>query len=1270
MKKGFSDYRQDKGGTICAFGTAKGMHFIMKKLLCWVLILVMAIGLMPILSTTSVTAAGNWAYLESDIFASGTTGAGVSRWTSASRTPFAMGGQTYRRGVYFNALVGILGSSTVRGTYDISGQGFTRLTGMLGLFNVQSSSGTGLVGTLRVTCTDTNSFIGETMVNQGDAPKEVNIDIPADVQRVTIWLNVNVALFSSSSFGFGDAYFTDGLTDGHTDEQAAIRAQRKNNGFPYLQIFDNSGTSNAPSDATLIRDADSLARIGGSQGNYVLANDIQLPGNWRPIEDFRGTLDGAGHVIAVGMNTSAGDSGQGAGLFGTIIAGNVTIRNLGVRGNISARFHMDNLTTQSFNPRSHINSSAGGLIGQVIGGSVTIENCYFDGNLRVSSRQFNVISAIWTLMSGIPSFGIDVGNEVVNEFLDWAVGEVLFDENSHAFAGGLIGKIESGASVTINNSYTRGMVFAYSETTPSIVSSAHSYAGGLVGSIASGSQFSIGNSYSTANVTADTWRNPAEFIGLGLASPRNLHAGGLLGNGNPSATTGNNYRFIMQSVSGSRNRINTAGTPLTRAQMHNQSSFSDWNFDRVWAVDTGVGQEEPSVAFIDGFSAIKDSGAELSVTIDKDISLLGEVSIDGRLLTQNVHFTATRGSTQITLLPSYLGTLEEGFRTLTVTFTDGVSVEEQFVVVASTKEIMPPVNDIYINDTLVFSNGRALVGESFFESLIGGNLSFRVQLADGRVIDQTITGEGLPPTPTQTPPPTPPTPLPIPSIPSLSNSSPWARVELEKAAGLGLITTALQAANVDLRDSITRAEFAALTVRLYETVANRTISTGTNPFNDTSDSNAIKAAAIGVTVGVTPTTFAPHDLLTREQAATMLSRLANALGRPLTSVQTTFADSAQVSSWAFNAVGQVQTTGIMQGVGDNTFLPRGSYTREQSIATIVRTFDFLSGGGTTTPTPTSTPVTGVSLNRSSLSLNVGQTENLSATVAPANATNRNVTWASSNQNVATVSQSGVVTAVAAGSATITVTAVDGSRTATCSVTVNASQTAITLTPFVTDVTVSPNSATIERGDSRQFSASVQGQNNPPQGVSWSVTGNQSTETWISENGLLAVAANETAASLTVRATSTHTNSISGTASVTVTEPTPSETHVIIDGVQYSRTLTTLDLSNRNLRNEDIDPLRYMTNLRDLNLGDNQISDISVLRGLTNLWALNLNNNRVSDISALRDLSNLTWLAAANNQISDISVLSGLSRLENLALSRNLITDWSPVAHIANVIGRP
>lgn len=86
--------------------------------------------------------------------------------------------------------------------------------------------------------------------------------------------------------------------------------------------------------------------------------------------------------------------------------------------------------------------------------------------------------------------------------------------------------------------------------------------------------------------------------------------------------------------------------------------------------------------------------------------------------------------------------------------------------------------------------------------------------------------------------------------------------------------------------------------------------------------------------------------------------------------------------------------------------------------------------------PAFIPVTGVKLNKDSLTLQEKGSDTLTATVEPADATNQDVIWKSSDTSIATVSEDGTVTAISAGNATITATAADGSgKSASCSVTV-------------------------------------------------------------------------------------------------------------------------------------------------------------------------------------------------------------------------------------------
>ena len=94
-----------------------------------------------------------------------------------------------------------------------------------------------------------------------------------------------------------------------------------------------------------------------------------------------------------------------------------------------------------------------------------------------------------------------------------------------------------------------------------------------------------------------------------------------------------------------------------------------------------------------------------------------------------------------------------------------------------------------------------------------------------------------------------------------------------------------------------------------------------------------------------------------------------------------------------------------------------------------------------TVTPEIIPVSQITLNKAETSISVGNSETLTAMVAPENATIKALTWASSDEDVATVAPDGTVTAVKAGAATITATAADGSgKSAVCKVTVTGDTT--------------------------------------------------------------------------------------------------------------------------------------------------------------------------------------------------------------------------------------
>ena len=99
------------------------------------------------------------------------------------------------------------------------------------------------------------------------------------------------------------------------------------------------------------------------------------------------------------------------------------------------------------------------------------------------------------------------------------------------------------------------------------------------------------------------------------------------------------------------------------------------------------------------------------------------------------------------------------------------------------------------------------------------------------------------------------------------------------------------------------------------------------------------AAQNGIMEGVTATTFAPDTNINREQMAVIMANYAKKLGYdlPKTLRAVTFADNAQISSWAKDAVKAMQQVGILAGKANNCFDPKGTATRAE-VATVLRRF--------------------------------------------------------------------------------------------------------------------------------------------------------------------------------------------------------------------------------------------------------------------------------------------------------------------------------------------
>ncbi|WP_175549000.1 GLUG motif-containing protein, partial [Desulforamulus aeronauticus] len=287
-------------------------------------------------------------------------------------------------------------------------------------------------------------------------------------------------------------------------------------------------------------------------GNFILTQDIDLtdylsadgPGynggaGWQPINDFRGIFDGNGYTISGLYSNRPNQSGMG--LFG--ILNGARIHNLGmvdvaVRGNQM----VGSLAGASSSPNDAIiNSYAKGEVAGVAAVGGLVGQNY--GLIRKSYSSCNVSA------SGNPNVGGLVGSHYGRIWESYATGNVT-STYVYTYAGGLVGRGYIGSSIL--DSYATGDV------------SGNAMLGGLAGY----NQGSIISSYSKGRVEK--------------LSPMGYSLGGLVGAFSDGyGTTERSYWDIQTST----REDSAGGTGKGTAEMKTQSTFEDWDFTDVWAMD-------------------------------------------------------------------------------------------------------------------------------------------------------------------------------------------------------------------------------------------------------------------------------------------------------------------------------------------------------------------------------------------------------------------------------------------------------------------------------------------------------------------------------------------------------------------------------------------------------------------------------------------------------------------------------------------------------------
>ncbi len=178
---------------------------------------------------------------------------------------------------------------------------------------------------------------------------------------------------------------------------------------------------------------------------------------------------------------------------------------------------------------------------------------------------------------------------------------------------------------------------------------------------------------------------------------------------------------------------------------------------------------------------------------------------------------------------------------------------------------------------------------------------------------------------------------------------------------------------------------------------------------------------------------------------------------------------------------------------------------------------------TVTVTAATILITAININPPNSSIEVGQTQQLTANITPSNATNQSLSWTSNNNSVATVDGNGLVTAVAEGSAVITALALDGSGVSgTANITVSVANVP------VTGIEVTPETSTVEVGQPVSLIATILPANATNTNVNW-ITSNNSLATVDGSGNVTTLAVGN----VTITAISVENGSITDSAVITI-----------------------------------------------------------------------------------------------------------------------------------------
>ena len=282
------------------------------------------------------------------------------------------------------------------------------------------------------------------------------------------------------------------------------------------------------------------------------------------------------------------------------------------------------------------------------------------------------------------------------------------------------------------------------------------------------------------------------------------------------------------------------------------------------------------------YLSLSGSGTGIVYIVNKAFSLFNDVLVDNAALTLDRDYTAVESSIKITLLPAYLDTLTAGTHTLRVNFKDNTYATTTFTVAAAVVEGQKPENP---------------------------NTGADIPFEDVKDSDWFVNG---------------------------------VMYAYEKGLMTGTSTSPM------LFSPNTTTTRGMIVTILYRMESGPDVSALANPFDDVAAgqwyTDAIKwAADNGIVGGIGGGKFAPDTAITRQDLAVILLRYMTfkEINIPVTQQFIIFADEADISDYAMDAVQTLNKLGMIGGIGTNAngqaiIDPKGSATRAQAATMLMR----------------------------------------------------------------------------------------------------------------------------------------------------------------------------------------------------------------------------------------------------------------------------------------------------------------------------------------------